>query len=66
MEGGRVERQGVDQWGVYIGDHCYGTFGALLDASCFAIQLIDRGMTATVTLYSGEVVRDWNSAVRAS
>ena len=66
MEGGRVERQGVDQWGVYIGDHCYGTFGALLDASCFAIQLIDRGMTANVTLYSGEVVRDWNSAVRAS
>ena len=66
MEGGRVERQGVDQWGVYIGDHCYGTFGALLDASCFAIQLIDRGMTATVTLYSGEVVRDWNSARKVS
>jgi len=66
MEGGRVERQGVDQWGVYIGDHCYGTFGALLDASCFAIQLIDRGMTATVTLYSGEVVRDWSSARKAS
>jgi len=66
MEGGRVERVGVDQWGVYIGDHCYGTFGALLDASCFAIQLIDRGMTATVTLYSGEVVRDWNSARKDS
>ena len=66
MEGGRVERQGVDQWGVYIGDHCYGTFGALLDASSFALQLIDRGMTATVTLYSGEVVRDWNSARKVS
>jgi len=66
MEGGEVRRQGVDQWGVYIGDHFYGTFGALVDASCFALQLIDRGMTATVTLYSGEVVRDWSSARKAS
>jgi len=66
MAGAEIKSEGVDQWGVYIGEHCYGTFGALVDASCFALQLIDRGMTATVTLYSGEVVRDWNSARRAS
>ena len=56
MEGGRVERVGVDQWGVYIGDHCYGTFGALVDACCFALQLVERGMAGRVTLPSGVIV----------
>lgn len=66
MEGGRVDRAGVDQWGVYIGEHCYGTFGALIDANCFALQLIDRGMTCHVTLYTGEVVKCWGSAVEVA
>ncbi len=59
MATGEVKKAGVDQWGVYIGDHCYGTFGALLDANCFALQMIDRGMCCEVRLYSGEKVRQW-------
>jgi hypothetical protein len=59
MATGEVKRASVDHWGVYIGDHCYGTFGALLDANCFALQMIDRGMCCEVRLYSGEVVKDW-------
>ena len=59
MATGEVKRQGVDQWGVYISNHCYGTFGALLDANCFALQMIDRGMCCEVRLYSGETVADW-------
>ena len=59
MATGEVKRQGVDQWGVYISDHCYGTFGALLDANCFAMQMIDRGMCCEVRLYSGEILKDW-------
>ena len=61
MAVGEVKKQGVDQWGVYISDHCYGTFGALLDANCFALQMIDRGMCCEVRLYSGEVVKEWPS-----
>lgn len=59
MATGEVKRQGVDQWGVYISEHCYGTFGALLDANCFALQMIDRGMACEIKLYSGEVVKEW-------
>ena len=62
MATGEVKKHdNVDQWGVYIGDHCYGTFGALLDANCFALQMIDRGMCCEVRLYSGEIVREWGS-----
>ena len=56
-----VRRQGIDQWGVYILEHCYGTFGALLDANCFALQMIERGMCCEVRLYSGEIVKEWAS-----
>ena len=59
MATGEIKRSGVDQWGVYIGDHCYGTFGSLLDANCFALQMIDRGMCCEVRLYSGELVKDF-------
>jgi hypothetical protein len=60
MATGEVRRHdNVGQWGVYIGDHCYGTFGALLDANCFALQMIDRGMCCEVKLYSGEIVKEW-------
>jgi hypothetical protein len=62
MATGEVKKHdNVDQWGVYIGDHCYGTFGALLDANCFALQMIDRGMCCEVRLYSGEIVKKWGS-----
>ena len=56
MAVGEVKRQGTGQWGVYISGHCYGTFGALIDANCFALQLIDRGMIDSVRLYSGITV----------
>ena len=59
MAVGEVKRDGVAMWGVYIGGHCYGTFGALLDANCFALQMIDRGMCGEVRLYSGEVIREY-------
>ena len=59
MAVGEVKKQGADQWGVYISEHCYGTFGALLDANCFALQMIDRGMCCQVRLYSGEIVKEW-------
>ena len=36
-------------------------FGALLDANCFALQMIDRGMCCEVRLYSGEIVKEWSS-----
>lgn len=58
---GEVKKHGVDQWGVYISHHCYGTFGALLDANCFALQMIERGMCGEVRLYSGEIVKEWAS-----
>ena len=62
MATGEVKKHdNVDQWGVYIGDHCYGTFGALLDANCFALQMIDRGMCCEVKLYSGEIVKEWGT-----
>jgi hypothetical protein len=54
-----VKRYGVGQWGVYISEHCYGTFGALLDANCFALQMIERGMCCEVRLYSGEIVSEY-------
>jgi hypothetical protein len=33
-----------------------GKFIHLLDANCFALQLLDRGMATTVTLVSGLVI----------
>ena len=59
MATGEVKRGGSNHWVVCIGEHCYGTFGALLDANCFALQMIDRGMCCEVRLYSGEIVKDW-------
>ena len=59
MAVGEVKKQGSDQWGVYISDHCYGTFGALIDANCFALQMIDRGMCCEVRLYSGEIIAEY-------
>ena len=56
MATGEIRRQDAGQWGVYISDHCYGTFGALLDANCFALQLLERGLVQSVRLYSGITV----------
>ena len=56
MAVGEVKRQGTGQWCVYISGHCYGTFGALVDANCFALQLIERGMVDSVRLHSGITV----------
>lgn len=56
MEGASVDRVECGQWGVYIGGHCYGTFGAPIDANCFALQLVERGMADHVTLPSGVIV----------
>ena len=49
----------VDQYGVYLEDQCLGTFGALVDAHAFLVQLIDRGMAAEVRMYSGEVISEY-------
>lgn len=49
-------RKVVDQYGVYISGHCYGRFGALLDANCFALQLLERGVAEEIRLLSGVIV----------
>jgi hypothetical protein len=66
MAVGEVKKQGIYQWGVYISGHCYGTFGALLDANCFALQMIDRGMCCEVRLYSGEIIKEYASSALRS
>ena len=52
-------RKVVDQYGVYLDEQCLGTFGALVDAHAFLMQLIDRGMAAEVRMYSGEVISEY-------
>jgi len=49
----------VDQYGVYLDEHCLGTFGALVDAHAFLVQLIDRGMAVEVRMYSGERISEY-------
>ena len=58
MGRGSVKRV-VDQYGVYLDEQCLGTFGALIDAHAFLVQLIDRGMAAEVRMYSGEVISEY-------
>ena len=49
----------VDQYGVYLDDQCLGTFGALVDAHAFLVQLLDRGMAVEVRMYSGERISEY-------
>jgi len=58
MGKGSVKRV-VDQYGVYLDEQCLGTFGALIDAHAFLVQLIDRGMAVEVRMYSGEVISEY-------
>ena len=55
---GSVKRV-VDQYGVYLDERCLGTFGALIDAHAFLVQLIDRGMAAEGRMYSGEMISEY-------
>ena len=41
---------------VRLGNVVVGTFGVLLDAHCFAMQLMERGIVQSVRLYSGTTV----------
>ena len=52
-------RKVVNQYGVYLDERCLGTFGALVDAHAFLIQLIDRGMAVEVRMYSGERISEY-------
>ena len=45
-----------EMWGVYIEQARYGLFGALVDANCFAMQLVERGMADSAKLGSGLIV----------
>ena len=58
MGRGSVKRM-ADQYGVYLDDRCLGTFGALIDAHAFLMQLMDRGMAVEVRMYSGEVISEY-------
>ena len=50
-----VIRQG-DWYSVAVDDTLLGHFRYLLDAHCFALQLMERGMAQSVQLYSGITV----------
>ena len=50
-----VRRSG-DQYLVVLDDEELGTFAYMLDANCFALQLLDREMATSVTLVSGLIV----------
>ena len=50
-----VSRQG-EWYVVELGGQVLGWFGSLLDAHCFAMQLIERDLTDGVRLLSGEIV----------
>ena len=50
-----VIRQG-DWYSVALDDDLLGRFRHLLDAHCFALQLMERGMADSVQLYSGITV----------
>ena len=41
---------------VVLNDEELGTFAHMLDANCFALQLLDREMATSVTLVSGLIV----------
>ena len=41
---------------VTVDGEVIGTFRAMLDANCFALQLLERDMAASVTLVSGLIV----------
>ena len=50
-----VSRQG-EWYSVAMDGVMLGQFRYLLDAHCFALQLIERGMAQSVRLYSGITV----------
>ena len=41
---------------VMVSGQMLGQFAHLLDAHCFALQLLDRGMASSVQLFSGITV----------
>lgn len=41
---------------VELGGQVLGWFGSLLDAHCFALQLLERGLASSVQLFSGITV----------
>ena len=45
-----------ERYKVVMGDDELGTFNHLLDANCFALQLLERELTEAVTLISGLVI----------
>jgi hypothetical protein len=50
-----VCRQG-EWYTVMVNGNMLGQFPRLLDAHCFALQLLERGMVQSVRLYSGITV----------
>jgi hypothetical protein len=50
-----VSKQG-ELYSVLLGGELLGQFRHLLDAHCFALQLMERGMAQSVQLYSGLIV----------
>ena len=50
-----VTREG-EWYVVAVGGDELGKFGALLDANCFALQLLERGAVGSVTLPSGLII----------
>lgn len=56
MAVGEVRREGADLWGVYVSGQWYATFGSVLDANCFALQLMERGLADGARLVSGVIV----------
>ena len=50
-----VSRQG-ERYSVAVDGVTLGQFRHLLDAHCFALQLMERGMVQSVRLYSGITV----------
>ena len=50
-----VVKQG-EWYTVMVNGKMLGQFTTLLDAHCFALQLMERGMVQSVCLYSGTTV----------
>ena len=51
-----VVKQG-EWYTVMVNGEVLGQFIALLDAHCFALQLMERGLAQSVRLYSGTTVK---------
>ena len=44
---------------VKVDGEVIGKFRAMLDANCFALQLIERELVCCVRLNSGEIIKEW-------